>query len=74
MKTTDKQASATKKSIGFKKVEEEPKKQKESAMRDTEIRIMEFITRANYLIELIDICKQSKDVETFYSTLKLKEE
>jgi hypothetical protein len=35
---------------------------------------MEFITRANYLIELIEVCKKSKDVEAFYAELKTKEE
>ena len=35
---------------------------------------MEFITKANYLLELIDVCKNSKDVEAFYATLKTKEE
>jgi hypothetical protein len=57
-----------------KKPEEEPKKQKDSAMRNSEHSIMEFITKANYLLELIDVCKNSKDVEAFYATLKTKEE
>jgi len=43
-------------------------------MRDTENSIMEFITKANYMLELIEMCTHAKDLEAFFAEIKTKEE
>lgn len=58
----------------IKRPEEEVKKKKDSAMRDTENSIMEFITKANYMLELIEMCTHAKDLEAFFAEIKTKEE
>lgn len=35
---------------------------------------MEFITKSNYLLELIEMCRDAKDVDAFYKMISEKEE